>query len=427
MDLDCLGSMALARYLYPGYQALRSRRVHPLALQLYRLFQDHLDLADPAELDLRSFSHAVVVDTRSFRQIQEYFPTLADLPARVSIYDHHTDEDSDIPHTECIHARLGANTSLLATLLMEKGFPLSPEDATLALAGVVADTGSFSHPNVTSRDFAAAMWLLDNGADLPLVRKLTHNLFDSELDAILHHLANHVERHSINGHNILLASMSLPRQAAGLSLVVERLADFEQADALFCIFDFAKEKSHLIVARSSRTDLDVAWILSQFGGGGHPQAAAALLKKSDGIPVARHLLHHLQTRLTAGLKASQLMSPADAPLEPAWTIMEAALHLEQHNMTALPVCSADRQLEGILSLKDIQKARKANAMHAPVSAYMSRNVVALGPDTPMREVETAFMHSDFSVIPVSEGRQLRGLITRRALLAQLRGEAARPD
>ena len=65
MDLDCLGSLALARVLFPGYRAVRSRLIHPVARTLYNLYADYLDMASMADLDGEQVDAMVVVDTRS--------------------------------------------------------------------------------------------------------------------------------------------------------------------------------------------------------------------------------------------------------------------------------------------------------------------------------------------------------------------------
>ena len=44
MDLDCFGSIALARHLFPGYLTIQSRHVHPVARNLVTMYRNHLGL-----------------------------------------------------------------------------------------------------------------------------------------------------------------------------------------------------------------------------------------------------------------------------------------------------------------------------------------------------------------------------------------------
>src|SRR5208283_3583764 len=96
MDLDCLGSIAIARALFPGARALRSRLIHPVARNLYNLYADHLDLGSPAEMAGEPLESIVVVDTRSLGRVKEFLPATGDLPP-IDVWDHHPADSSDIP------------------------------------------------------------------------------------------------------------------------------------------------------------------------------------------------------------------------------------------------------------------------------------------------------------------------------------------
>ncbi len=426
MDLDCLGSMALAHYLYPDYALVRSQRIHPLAKSLYHLFQDHLPLVNLNELDLSNLEHVVVVDTRSLSQIHEYLERGLTLPAHVSVYDHHHSDGCDIPGAVTHQEALGANTSVLCHLLARENIVISPELATIALAGIVADTGSFSHNNVSSRDFSAATWLLDAGADLSIVRKGTSKYYDNALSVLMHQLAASMTRRQLRGHSVVLGEVDVENQAPGLALLVERLFEFEQAEVIVCVFNMLKEKSHLIISRSASPDLDMAFVLSAFGGGGHPQAASALLKKSNDIPVMQHLISALNIRLKPALRAQDIMHKSVNSLRVDWTMLEAAKFLEEHNHASAPVVDEHAHLLGLLSLREIQKARKADSMHAPVKAYMNRSPKTLNTQSTLQEIEDLFFSTDLGLAPVIDQGQLRGIISRADLLNLLKVNGSFP-
>ena len=71
MDLDCLGSVVLARVLYPDHRCVASNLVHPAARGLLNMYRDHLDLLPVSELDGRTAERLVVVDTRSRDRVRE--------------------------------------------------------------------------------------------------------------------------------------------------------------------------------------------------------------------------------------------------------------------------------------------------------------------------------------------------------------------
>ena len=50
MDLDCFGSISLAKYLYPDYQPVQSQLIHPVAKNLYNLYQNRFGFIAPKDL-----------------------------------------------------------------------------------------------------------------------------------------------------------------------------------------------------------------------------------------------------------------------------------------------------------------------------------------------------------------------------------------
>src|SRR5208283_5725867 len=146
--LDCLGSIAIARALFPGARALRSRLIHPVARNLYNLYADHLDLGSLDEIAGERLESIIVVDTRSLGRVTEFLPAADELPP-IEVWDHHPADSSDIPGAVIHEAPVGANTTLLGMEGMRRGIRLCPVDATVALAGIYADTGNFTHENVS--------------------------------------------------------------------------------------------------------------------------------------------------------------------------------------------------------------------------------------------------------------------------------------
>jgi tRNA nucleotidyltransferase (CCA-adding enzyme) len=434
MDLDCLASLALARYLHPGYAALKSSRINPLAKNLFNMYQEHLGLLGIHDIDPAALAEVVVVDTRSRQQVTEFLDRLEGFRGKLTVYDHHREARAAAPDgvggdglgigtilpSGGLQRIAGANASLLVGLLRERGLSIGAEDATIALAGIYADTGNFCHDNVTAEDFAAAEWLIGQGASLGLVRKFTTSLFDRELTAVMHELVVRLEPLILNGQHILTGQVELDRQPAGLAMLVERLFELEHADALFCVFALRKEQSHLIIARSSGAGVDVAFILSQFGGGGHCQSASALVRKSHDIPVLGHLRQCLQLRLKPTVRAADLMSRQTDCLREDMSLMEAALELESRNHSGAPMLDARSRLCGMLCLKDIQKGRKGGRMHTPVKAWMSRDPLTISPDTSLREIEAIFFQTELNRLPVMDGLTLVGLVCRSDYLSQVR-------
>jgi tRNA nucleotidyltransferase (CCA-adding enzyme) len=59
MDLDCIGSMVLARYLHPDFVPVMSNLIHPSARNLYNLYQYHLGFVHSDELKKENITDVV--------------------------------------------------------------------------------------------------------------------------------------------------------------------------------------------------------------------------------------------------------------------------------------------------------------------------------------------------------------------------------
>ncbi|HDP79510.1 MAG TPA: hypothetical protein ENN21_01565, partial [Spirochaetes bacterium] len=204
MDPDCIGSMVLARYLYPGYLPVKSRLMRPVARNIYNLYKSRLDFLTTADIKGRDVEAVVVVDTRSMGRVKEFLECFDTEKASFEVWDHHGQEPSDIPGAVLRRGECGANTTLLALELMRRGTPIVPDDATIALTGIYADTGNFTHGDVTKEDFEAARFLLEQGASLRLVKNFLAGLKEEYQTGLFHEFLSRLIFENINGHSVIL-------------------------------------------------------------------------------------------------------------------------------------------------------------------------------------------------------------------------------
>ena len=85
MDLDCFGSMALLKYLHPDFRLVRSQTIHPIARNLYNLYQNQFPFISPKDLKDQEIEHIIVVDTRSQNRVQEVFKWIEDYQGKIDI------------------------------------------------------------------------------------------------------------------------------------------------------------------------------------------------------------------------------------------------------------------------------------------------------------------------------------------------------
>ncbi len=426
MDLDCLGSLVLARRLFPGYLAVASSRIHPVARNLYNMYRDLLGLGGPRELSEGPVEHLVIVDTRSRDRVKEYLQALDPPPPRIDVYDHHPDDASDIPGASIHGGSAGANTTLLGMEVISRGIPVGPEEATIALTGIYADTGNFTHENVSAEDFTVARFLKERGASLPLVRTFLQTLKGETQISLFHELLKRLVYQNVNGHFIVTGYMEMERQTGGLAAVVEKVFEVENPDAIFAVFSFTRENDVLIIARCRKGLMDLSAFLAAFGGGGHSQASSALVKGAGGRKTYHALQAYLAVSLGRAATAESIMTREVMTIPDSWSLMKASLFLENIDRTGAPVLDSAGKLCGFLSLRDIMKGRRVEKMDAPVRSYMVKNVLTGSRDTTLREIEDVFFNHTVYYLPIVEDGVVIGLVTRSQYLRARAGESSDP-
>ncbi len=412
MDLDCFGAIALMKYLHPDYQPVQSQLIHPIARNLYNLYQNRFGFIAPKDLKDHKIESVIVVDTRSKSRVKEYFKWIKDFDGEVEVYDHHPSDHDDIEGA-CFHIEdFGATTTIIGRELMKLDIKIEPEDATIALAGIYSDTGNFQHENVKEADFEVASYLMRNGASLKLVGTFLRSLKEKHQISLFHDMLNRLTHKNINGHYIVLSYIEIEDNVGGLAAVTEKIFEIEYSEAIFSVFYFKKKNNALIVARSNKDNIRLDEIMAEFGGGGHERASSALVKDQSGMMVYAMLEDHLQKSLVHAVVAGDIMVKEVDTIKESMTLMEASIFLEEVNHTGAPVLSERGEIVGFMTLRDIMKARKANQMHVSVRGFMTTNVITASKDLTIREIEDSLFQNNIGHLPIAQGKSLIGMITR---------------
>jgi tRNA nucleotidyltransferase (CCA-adding enzyme) len=423
MDLDCVGSLVLAKYLYPGYKTVRSRLAHPVAKNELNLFKRELDLLVPKDLKGEYIEKVVIVDTRTTNRVKEAFEftdqTINDVE-EVIIYDHHVADSCDIDNAKLISEPLGSNVAIMVKELISRDITISSVDATIAMAGIYGDTGSFTFETTTPEDFTAANWLLGQGANLKIVKKFLQPMKEEAQLDLFHTVMNRLEVKKIQGHYVLLSYLNLPKQQPGIGGVVEKVMDVEGPDAFFLVVAIDKGKQTLIIGRSQKDRIDINQLLKVYGGGGHRMAASAKIREYKGEEFIEQFEWHLHRSLLPSISAGTLMTQDVYTINENWTLLEASKYLEDIHHTGCPVLNDNYDLVGVITLRDISKGRQVEQMHAPVKSYMARKIETFSMDSTVREIEHLFLSKNIGHIPVVVDKKVVGIVTRNDFLSHLR-------
>ena len=410
MDFDCLGSLILVKKLFPDYKLVRSSRIHPAAQNIYDYYKKYFNFIRPKDLSGEKIEKIIIVDTCAADRVNEYFNHIRNSAPSVRIFDHHQTENCDILGAIVEVGRFGANTSFLGKMAIEQKISLAPEEATIALTAIYADTGRLTYENVSREDYEVSAWLLDMGASLKLVKSFLETVIEDNQLSVLNRIQPVL--HSIQGHAILLSYLELDENVAGLSAVVDKIMEMQNPDAYFAVFLVPKDKTALLIARSQKKSIDLHTLLSIYGGGGHQLAASAKVSITSGKMFFDEFCSQLEKSLEPATRAKDIMTKNVFTIHETTTLMDASIFLERVELTAVPVVDREGNVSGYISLRDIMKGRKHGKMQAPVKAYMSKPIISAGSMVTLREIERIFYKFKISYLPILEDGKLLGIVTR---------------
>lgn len=418
-DLDALASLVGAGRLYDGAVALRNSQVSEWSQRYLALHKDSLSLRPASEVDPSEVETAVVVDTRKQGRLSEFADHL-EAAERTVIYDHHPPSEDDIPGDEVHVEPVGACVTLFCEELDSRDIELSDREATLMLLGVYADTGRLSYESTTARDVEAAGFLLRRGAHLPLVNRYLREQFDVDERKLFSELMVDARDLEVGAASLRVASATVDGYVEGASGVVQHLMEMDAPEAMFAVLGFDGGERVQLIARSRVSYIDVSEVATEFGGGGHPAAAAAVCKDMTVEEVEEVLEEVLREVEMDPTVVRDLMSSPVETIPRDLELGECRERLELWGVTGAPVMR-NGELEGIVSRRDVDRAAEGGRLELPVSSHMSHEPVTIGPDESLEDALEEMTDRDIGRLPVVEDGRVMGIVTRTDILERLYG------
>jgi tRNA nucleotidyltransferase (CCA-adding enzyme) len=419
-DLDALGAAIGAQVLYPHAVILLPGPTSAPASEFISLHRYNLRFRHGKEIDPGAVTRAIVVDTADPARLGTLGQILGQVD--VHLYDHHPPEPDDLQGSLEVREIVGATCTLVTELIEESGAPVSPLQATALLLGIYADTGSLTLMGTTERDARAAAFLLGKGANLRAISRFMDTALSPAQQALLHQLQSRARWVTVRGARIRLLEAETPEYVGGLALVVEVLQDILPAHALFAVVKMA-DRVHL-VGRSEVPWVNAARAMAHFGGGGHPAAASAVAKGATVHEAAARLEQALTDVVERPMLARDVMSAPVKAITANKPAGEAERLMLRYGHSGLPVVDEAGRLEGVVSRRDVENARRHGLVHAQVKGIMTRRVLTVTPEMPLDEVQDLMVARDIGRVPVVEDGNLVGIISRSDLLGQLYGGPA---
>ena len=419
-DFDALSSMVAAKKLYPGAtivfpgsqeKNLRNFFIHSLSY----LFS----FTRTKQIDFDAIERLILVDTRQRERIGKFAEILDRKGLDIHIYDHHPPSNNDIKGNLEVIKPLGSTTAILTRIIRDRGITLSSDEATVMLLGIHEDTGSFTFSSTTPDDHIAAAWLTGQGADQNILAGLLTRELSAEQIWVLNDLTQSAVKSVINGVEVVTAKVTREEYIGDFAMLVHKFMDMENLQVLFALAQM--EDKIYLVARSRIEAVNVAEIVLEFGGGGHPQAASATISKKTIIQVERALQKLLKSRINPGKTAKDMMTSPVIHVLPEKSVKEASALVTRYNINVLIVVNKEGGLEGYITRQIMEKAVFFNLGHIPVKEYMNIEYNTVSPDAPLSEIQELIIKNNLRILPVIKDGTLVGVITRTDLMNILVG------
>ncbi len=417
-DFDALAAMVGAKKIYPDAVIVMTGAANRNAREFLALHGDTIDTLDFRHVSEKTVSRLIVVDTKIGRRLGE-LKELAYKPGiEIFTFDHHPPTPEDVPITRDFSEMVGATTTILVKIIRDKWIRITPSEATLFALGIHEDTGSLTFKTTTYDDAEALAYLMAKGANIDMIHRFLNpalTLDQRELLDTLLHAALVIDVYDIP---VMVTRAKVNEYIEGGSVVVHKLADIENVDAVFALL--SQENRVYIIARSHTDAVDVGKILEEMGGGGHAQAASAHVKDGDLETVKEKLIKDVYKHVKKPPVAREIMSSPVRTVDAKTTIREANKLMVKYGYSGLPVVE-DGKLVGLIGRREIDKAAHHGLSHAPVKGFMMRRVGPVSPETPLPKIQRFLSNEDIGRVPVVKNGKIVGIISRTDVLKALGG------
>lgn len=419
-DFDAYAAMVAATKLYEDTRAVYLGSQNANVREFHNLHEDFVGFTDLKTLDLDAIERVIMVDTREPGRVGELRAVVERPGVEVIVYDHHPRQAGDLAPAEDFSMSVGATTSILVHEIRDRGIPITPLEATVMLLGIHEDTGSLTYPGTTAYDAEAAAFLMASGAEMEVLNQFLSRALTSAQRRVLDMLLDTLEVWDIHGQEVAVGTASADEYIDSASVLTHYIC--EDLGYRVAIALVAMPERLQVVGRSRLADVDIGAVLKHIGGGGHPQAAAAALRDASAEMVLPQLRAALLEEVSPPVKAADIASAPVRFIDPQTPMAEAGRIMATWGHGGLPVIE-DGRLVGLVTRKDVDKAARHGLGHAPATGFMARDPITVGPDADLADLERLLVRTGIGRVPVVDGDEVVGIVTRKDLLRAEHGES----
>lgn len=422
-DFDALGAAVGLTCLQPGSKIVLTGGAHQPVRDFLALYRDEYSLIERRSVNPELIRSLMVVDTQQRDRLGKAAKWF-DLPniKQVLVYDHHFQQDSDIPTTQLYIDKVGASTTLIVEKLQKNNISINAAQATVMALGIHVDTGSLTYNQSTTRDALALAWLMQQGANLAVISSYRDPGLSWQLQQLLTKALENLEYLYLRGYAIAWVILKTDNFVPGLSHLASELMELTEIDALLFLNEYSLDNDQLrltVIGRSQIPRTNLHLLFQPWGGGGHSQAGSLNIRNQDSQIILQQLIDGLKAQIPHPPTARDLMSSPVRTIRPETTIAEAQRILLRYGHSGLSIVNHQDKLVGIISRRDLDIALHHGFSHAPVKGYMTTNLKIITPDTTLPQIESLMVTYDIGRLPVLANENLVGIVTRTDILREL--------
>jgi tRNA nucleotidyltransferase (CCA-adding enzyme) len=445
-DFDALAATVAAALLYPEARIVFTGSLNPNVREFVSLHGESLPIVGLRLIDATKIRRLVMVDTADPSRIGELGKLCGREGVETVVIDHHGAEEPQRPAfvtgTNWLVSSDGAQTTSMVYLLLERNVEISRLEASIFALGIHEDTGSLTYPRTTIRDAEMLAACMRLGASQALVERYLHTALDKQQREVLMRLVDAVRVERVRGLDIHVASLEAATYVDGLSVVAHKLMELINADVL--LQAVAMERRVFVTARSRTGAVDVGAVVRTIGGGGHPQAASAVVSGREAEVVLAGLLEVLREARIGAPTAGEIMSRPVRFVDADTSVADALVTAQRYGHSGICVREEER-LVGVVARRDLDKAIRHGLGRAPVRGVMTRNITFAPSTAGVDELRRIMVSSNIGRVPVVTESSYQevtgsgsapvgaviGIVTRTDLLSAYQGqwekEQVRPE
>ena len=424
-DFDSLAAMVAANKIYKNAVMVFSGSVEKNVRKFISIYGHLIKITPLRNIKIQDITKLIIVDTRIRKRIGPLASIVNKKDVEIHIYDHHPSTKNDIVGKYNEIEQIGATTTMLLKKIKELNIAITPVEATLFALGIYEDTGSLTFSNTTIDDVDCISYLFKKGIKLKVLNNFMNIGLDKEQKELMNQLLHSAREILCKGVNIIIARATIYKYTEGLAFLTHKLMEIQNSDAFFTLVKM--NENIYIVGRSKVNSVEVDVILNEMGGGGHFQAASAVVKNKELDEVENQLIKILDKKIVLGITAKNIMTSPVKTVDKSTSIEETRKISLRYGHNGIPVMEQEK-LKGIITMQELNRAKRHGFGREPVSKFMSKKIIHVTPDESLTKIQELMVSYDIGrILVIDLDNKLKGIVTRTDLIRSLHGEGNIPQ